>query len=339
MAAEKKTLSGPEKAAVMLVALGDELAGKVLEELDENDIHKISSYMSAMGTVSNQVVTNVLEEFVDMMDSGKAGYLAGGRDYLQKLLEKSLDPSKTAEIMDRIASPDDEDIGGGLEAIRNLDPKTVAGFLSHEHPQTCAIILSHLDPPQAAAVIKELPERFQPDVMYRIATLSRIPPGVIKDLDQVLATEFRSAGAMEGAQIGGVESAAEIINSMDRVTEANVLGEIESISPELVNDIKQLMFVFEDLLKLDDRGMQAVLKEINSDELILALKTASEPLKEKIFANMSERAALMMKEDLEAMGPVRVADVEKAQQSILGVVKRLEEEGTIVLSTGGEDLV
>ncbi|VAX20173.1 Flagellar motor switch protein FliG [hydrothermal vent metagenome] len=338
MASEKKSLTGPEKAAIILIAVGDEIAGKILSELEEGEIHKISSYMSGMGSVAGDTVDNVLEEFIDMSESG-GGYLTGGREYLRKMLESSLDPDKANEILERISSPDDEDIGGGLEAVRHLDAATIASFLSHEHPQTCAIILSHLEPQHAASVIKELPERFQPDVMFRIATLERVPPGVVKELDQALATEFRSTGAMEGAQIGGVESAAEIINNMDHTTEVNVLGEIESLNADLAENIRQLMFVFEDILKIDDRGMQGILKEVNSDELILALKTSSEPLKEKVFANMSERAALMMKEDLEAMGPVRLSDVEQAQQAILRTVKRLEEEGKIVLAGGGEELV
>ncbi|MGK7346428.1 MAG: flagellar motor switch protein FliG [Candidatus Nitrospinota bacterium M3_3B_026] len=336
----KKSLSGPEKAALMLIAVGDELAGKVLAELEEAEIHKISTYMNTMGTISNEVVNNVIEEFVEMAESGEAGYVTGGRDYLRKLLERSLDPNKVNEILDKIASPaEEEELGGGLEAIRHLDAKTIASFLRNEHPQTCAIILAHLDPPHASVVLKELPERFQPEVALRLATLERIPPGVIKELDQALAHEFRTTGAMEGSQIGGVESVAEIINNLDRATETNVLSEIESINPELAENIRQLMFVFEDLVKIDDRGMQTILKEINSNDLLMALKTCSEPLKEKIFANMSERAALMMKEDLEAMGPVRLSDVEQAQQTILRTVKRLEEEGKVVLAGGGEELV
>ena len=336
---DRKSLTGPEKAAIMLVAVGDELASKVLAELDENEIQKLSTYMNTMGAVSNEVVDNVIEEFVDLLESGKGGYVSGGREYLKKMLEKSLDPTKVAEIMDKITTPMEEEMGGGLEAIRHLDPKTIASFLSNEHPQTCAIILAHLDPGHAAATLKELPERFQPEVAFRLATLERIPPGVIKELDQALAHEFRSTGAMEGSQIGGVEAVAEIINSLDRATETNVLAEIESINPELAENIRQLMFVFEDLVKIDDRGMQTILKEVNSNELILALKTCSEQLREKIFANMSERAALMMKEDLEAMGPVKLSEVEKAQQGILRTVKRLEEEGKVVIAGGGEELV
>ncbi|MBI5815797.1 MAG: flagellar motor switch protein FliG [Nitrospinae bacterium] len=339
MAGDKKSLSGPEKAAALLIAVGDEIASKVLSEMEESEIHKISTYMSGMTSVSNELVGNIMEEFVDISESGKGGYVTGGRDYLKKLLESTLDPKKVTEIMERISTGDEENMGGGLEAVRHLDAKTIASFMKSEHPQTCAIILAHLDPSHAAAVIKELPERFQPEVAFRIATLERIPPGVIKELDEALAHEFRSTGTMEGSQIGGVDAVAEIINSMDHATEVNVLSEIEAINPELAENIRQLMFVFEDLIKIDDRGMQAILKEVDQGELLLALKTASEKMKDKVFANMSERAALMMKEDLDTMPPVRLSDVEKAQQSILRVVKRLEEEGKIVLAGGGEELV
>jgi len=336
---DKKAFSGPEKAAALLVALGDEMASKVLAELDEAEIQRISSYMTTMTAIPNQVLDNLVEEFVDLFESGKGGYASGGKEYLRKILESTLDPKKVSEILDKISSVDEENLGGGLDAVRHLDPKTVASFLRNEHPQTCAIIIAHLDPAHAAAAIKELPEKFQSEVMYRVATLERIPPGVIKELDEALAQEFRTTGAMEGSQLGGLDAVAEIINNMDHATEVNVLSEIESINPELADGIRQRMFVFEDLVKIDDRGLQSILKEVDQNELLIALKTATEKLKEKMFANMSERAALMMKEDLESMPPVRLSEVEKAQQSILRTVKRLEEEGKIVIAGGGEELV
>ncbi len=339
MAREQKTLSGPEKAAVMLIAIGDELASKVLSELDDAEIHKVSSYMSSLNSVSNSMVDNVIEEFVALFESGAGGYVAGGKEYLRRLLESSMDPAKVSEIMARLSEGEEEDMGGGLDAVRNLDAKTIGSFMRNEHPQTCAIILAHLEPSHAAEVVRELPEKFQPEVMFRMATLDRVAPSVIKELDEALAHEFRTAGTMEGSQIGGIEAVAEIVNSMDRATETNVLGEIEASNPELAENIRQLMFVFEDLISIDDRGMQTILKEVDSNDLMMALKTATEPLKEKIFANMSERAALMMKEDLEAMGPVKISDVEKAQQNILRTVKRMEDEGKIVLAGGGEELV
>ncbi|HEB72284.1 MAG TPA: flagellar motor switch protein FliG [Nitrospirae bacterium] len=337
-----KHYSGAEKAAIMLIAVGDKLAGKILEELDDTEISKISGYMTSLGNVPSNTVDEIAEEFVDVMESGEGGIVSGGRDYLRKMLESTMDPEKAADLLDSLAwgAEEEDTSGGGLEAVRNLDSTTIAGFLKNEHPQTCAIIMAHLDPQRAAQVIKELPERFQSEITFRLATLERIPPGVIKELDAALAQEFRSTGAMEGSQIGGVEAVAEIINNLDRTTESAIMSEVESINPELAENIRNLMFVFEDLNGIDARGMQTALKEINSDDLILALKTASEPLKEKIFSSMSERAALMMKEDLEAMGPVKISDVETAQASIIRVVKRLEEEGKVAIAgAGGEELV
>jgi len=341
-AKEGRQYSGAEKAAIMLIAVGDQLAGKILEELDDTEISKISGFMTSLGNVPSNTVDDIAEEFVDVMESGEGGIVAGGRDYLRKMLEATMDPEKVSDLLDSLAwgAEEEETSGGGLEAVRNLDPTTIAGFLKNEHPQTCAIIMAHLDPQRAAQVIKELPERFQAEITFRLATLERIPPGVIKELDAALAHEFRSTGAMEGSQIGGVEAVAEIINNLDRTTESAIMSEVESINPELAENIRNLMFVFEDLNGIDARGMQTALKEINSDDLILAMKTASEPLKEKIFSSMSERAALMMKEDLEAMGPVKISDVETAQASIIRVIKRLEEEGKVAIAgAGGEELV
>ncbi len=335
----RNMMSGLEKVATILVAVGDEMAATVLSELEENDIHKISSYMTNMGTVSHDIVEAVIEEFIDIIDSGQGGAVMGGKDYLKKVLEASLPPEAALRMLDRVSDGGDDTLGGGLEAVRNLEAKTISSFLKNEHPQTCAIILAHLDPQHAAEVIKDLPEKFQAEVTYRVGTLERISPQIIKDLDEALAYEFRSAGAMEGSQIGGLEAVAEIVNNMDRATEGVVLNEIDSLNPELAENIRKLMFVFEDLIKVDDRGMQTILKEVDSNDLLLALKTASDPLREKIFANMSERAALMMKEDLEAMGPVKISDVEKSQQTVLRVVKQLEDEGKIVLAGGGEELV
>jgi flagellar motor switch protein FliG len=332
-------LTGPEKAAVLLISLGDELASDVLKNLDDKDIQLIGNYMTRAASVSSDSIDSVSEEFYREASSGEGGLVAGGRDYVKKVLEKALEPWKVQELMERMAFTGEEESGGGLDAIRILDAKTIANFMRNEHPQTCAIILAHLDPSHAAAVLKELPEKFQSEVALRMAVLERIPPGVIKELDEALAAEFRSAGAVEVSKIGGVGSVAEILNQMDHATEARIISEIEGGNPELAEEIRKLMFVFEDLIKVDDRGMQTILKDVSSQDLLIAIKTASEPLKAKIFANMSERAATMMKEDLEAMGPQRLSEVEKAQQNILKIAKKLEEEGKVVIGGAGEELV
>lgn len=340
MAKKDVPLSGPEKVAILMVAIGEELASKVLGNLDEREIGQVGNYMSYMETVAPDQIDLVVKEFHESLEGGEGGMLRGGRDYLKKMLERSMDPTKVNDILNKITTPGAvEELSGGLEAMQHLDPKTLAGFLRNEHPQTIAIILSHLEGPQSAEIIKLLPERFQSEVILRIATLERIGSGVLKNLDHALAAEFQTSGAVEGSKLGGIESAAEIVNALDHNLEVSVLSEIESNSPELAENIRQLMFVFEDLISVDDRGMQTILKELNNEDLILALKTASEGLVNKIFQNMSKRAATMMQEDIATMGPVKLSDVEKAQQSIIRVAKRLEEEGKIILAGGGEELV
>lgn len=333
-------LSGPEKVAVLMISMGETIASKVLAKMNEKEIQAVGNYMSFMENVSNEQIDIVAREFFESLEAGEGGILSGGRDYLKKMLEKTMDPGKVAEILSKIAAPGQtEELGGGLEAIRHLDPKTVAAFLRNEYPQTAAIVLAHLDPEHAGEILKNLPDRFRSEVVFRIATLERVNPSVVADLDRALATEFQSAGAMEGSRLGGVEAVAEIVNNLDHNMEVGILTEIESFNPELAESIRNLMFVFEDLLSVDDKGMQVILKEVSRDDLILGLKTASEQLKEKILHNMSKRAGEMLKEDLSAMGPVKLSDVEKAQQNIIRIVKKLEEDGKVVLAGGGEELV
>ncbi|MEE8483950.1 MAG: flagellar motor switch protein FliG [Nitrospinota bacterium] len=341
MAKKVIRLSGPEKVAVLMISLGENLASGILAKLDEKEITQIGNYMSMMENITPEVIESVTKDFFDSIEGGEGGMLSGGRDYLRKMLEKVMDPGRAAEILAKLTTPGsgEEELGGGLEVIRQLDSKTVAGFLTNEHPQTVAIVLAHLEAQQGAEVLKELPERFQSEVVLRLSTLERIHPSVLADLDRALAAEFQSAGAIEGSTLGGVEKVAEIVNNLDHNLEVSILSELETTHPELAESIRQLMFVFEDLATVDDRGMQTILKEVSNEELLLALKTASDPLKEKIFSNMSKRAGDMLREDLTSLGPVKLSDVEKSQQTIIRVVKKLEEEGKIMLAGGGEQLV
>jgi len=212
----------------------------------------------------------------------------------------------------------------------------IAGFIVNEHPQTIALILAHLDDPeQTASVLKELPENLQADVTYRMAILEAIPPGVIKEIEEVLAKELKATGASSTAKVGGVESVAEMLNTMDKSTESRILATIEESNPDLAEQIRELMFTFEDLVLVDPNGMQTILKEIPQNDLVLALKTASDAVKEHIFSNMSERASDMVRDDLDALGPVRVADVDISQQKLVKIARKLEEEGKIIISGGG----
>lgn len=340
MARKKAEFSGAEKVAVLMMSMGESLASKVLSKLDEKEIHKVVNYMSHIENITPQHIENVAQEFFELLESGEGAMLVGGKEYMKKMLERTMDPAKVEEIMGAVSAPaGQEELSGGLESIRRLDAKTMSGFLRNEHPQTVAIILAHLDSQHAAEVLKELPGKFQSEIVFRMATLERISPSVLKDLDQALAAEFQEASITEGSALGGVEAVAEIVNALDHNLEVSILSEVEGLNPELAESIRNLMFVFEDLANVDDRGMQAILKEVTNEDLLLALKTSSDALKQKIFDNMSKRASSMMQDDLQSMGPVKLSDVEKAQQSVIRIVKRLEEEGKIVLASGGEELV
>jgi len=251
---------------------------------------------------------------------------------------RAMDPVKASEILNNITTPG-EDLGGGLETVRMLEPKTIAAFLNNEHPQTAAIVMAHLESQVASATLREMPEEARMEIVHRLSTLERVSPQVIRELDEALQSEFRTSGAVSGSKMGGVTQAAQIMGSLDRATETSILTAMDEVDPDMANEIRNLRFTFEDILKIDDNGLQLVLKEINQEDLLISLKTASEELTDKIFSNMSERAATMLREDLEALGPTRISEVEKGQQKIVSVCKRLEEEGKIVIGGGGEELV
>jgi flagellar motor switch protein FliG len=331
-------LTGPERAAVLLINLGEDIAAKVLANLDDREIQNIGNYMSALGDVDMSVMDSINKEFYEMVESGTGGLGIAGMDFLKTALMQALDPAKATEILNNITTPGEE-MGGGLETVRLLDPKIISSFIVNEHPQTAAIILAHLDPPVASLTIRELPEEHRMEIIHRLATLERVAPSVIRELDEALQAEFRTSGAVSGNKLGGVEVAAEVMGSLDRTTETSILTSMDEVDPDLANEIRNLRFTFEDILKIDDNGIQMIMKEINQEDLLIGLKTATDELKEKLFTNMSERAALMMKEDLESLGPTKISEVEKAQQKVIAVCKKLEEDGKLVIGGGADTLV
>ncbi len=333
-----RKLSGPERAAVLLITLGEEVAAKVLANLDDREIQNIGNYMAALGNVDMSVMDSINKEFYDLALSGTGGLGLAGMDFLKAALMQALDPAKATEILNNITTPGEE-MGGGLETVRLMDPKVIASFITNEHPQTAAIILAHLDPPVASLTIRELPEENRMEIIHRLATLERVAPSVIRELDEALQAEFRTSGAVSGNKLGGVEIAAEVVGSLDRATETAILTAMDEVDPDLAKEIRDLRFTFEDILKIDDAGIQMIMKEINMEDLVIGLKTATDELKEKLFSNMSERAALMMKEDLESLGPKKISEVQKAQQKVITVCKKLEEEGKIVIGGGGDEMV
>jgi flagellar motor switch protein FliG len=333
-----KKYSGPEKAAILLMSLGEETAAAVLSNLEEREIQSVGNYMSAVGDVDIEVMDAVTKEFFELLESGGGGLGIGGVEFLKTALMQAMDPAKATDILNNITTPGEE-LGGGLETVRMLDPKIIANFIINEHPQTAAIILAHLDPPVASSTIRELPEEKRMEIVHRLAKLERVSPNVIRELDRALQAEFRTSGAVSGNKLGGVEVAAQVMGTLDRQVETEILTSMDEIDQELANEIRNLRFTFEDILKIDDNGIQTLMKEINTDDLVIALKAASDALKDKLYNNMSERAANMLADDLEAMGPTKRSDVEAAQQKIIAVCKKLEDEGKIQIAGGGDDML
>lgn len=329
-------LSGPQKAAIFLYSIGEELATSIVKYLDDTEIKKLGSSLGKIKTVSPKIVDTIFSEFCELASSSLPIALGKerGNQYIVSIISKAVEKEKAQSIIEKIQEGEHLEL---FKDFRQLDSKTIAGFLRNEHPQTIAIVLTHLNPIQASEIIEALPERLQAEVVYRIAELEEIPPGIVEEIDQAIKTEFSAIKGYEGQKRGGVHLVAEILNQIDSSRENAILSELETKKQGLAEEIRKLMFVFEDLIQVDDKSLMAILKEINNETLMLAMKTASEELKEKIFKNMSERAAQMLKEDLEVMGPVRLRDVEAAQQSILNVAKKLESEGKIILMGKGKD--
>ena len=328
--------SGPEKASILLMSLGEEAAAKVLALMDEREIQMLGNYMSSLPEIDIASMDKVRKEFYDAVKSGAGGFSIGGLEFLKSTLMKALDPVKAAEILNNISAPEGT-MEGGLETVKMLDPRTIANFLTNEHPQTAAVIMAHLDPSVAGNVLKELPEKVRTEVVHRLATLERVSPMVIRQLDEALQEELRASAAVSGSKMGGVDNAAKIMAKLDRNTTSTILTELDEVDTDLANEIRNLQFVFEDILKIEDHGIQLILKEVNQDDLIIAMKTASDGMKDKIFGNMSERAAMMMKEDVDSLGPKKLSEVESAQSKVISVCKRLEEEGKIVVGGSEED--
>ena len=330
--ASASNLTGPEKAAIFMMTLGEDFTSQVFKRLDEEDIKTVGRQMAKIDHVDKDDVAALLAEF--KTDVGSEDLYLSGNDLLEQALKQALNSDKASTILDEIRSDWKLTL---FQKARKLEPKVLTNFLRNEHPQTIALVMAVLDPSQAAAVLAELKEDVQVEVVMRMSELDKVSPEILVDVDRVLQDELLSVEGMEGQRLGGVEAVAEILNNADRALEAMILEGVEEQRENLADEIRRLMFVFEDLNGVDDRGIMAVLKEVSTDDLKLALRTSSEDLKEKIFRNMSSRAVEMLEEDIEIMGPVRVKDVESAQQAILKIAKRLEQEGKIQLMQGGGD--
>ncbi len=324
-------MNGIEKSALLLNVLGNQVTAQVFKKMKDNDVKRLVTAMGQVSKVPVTVVKEVLEAFYTEIaeeDTLIFGH-AQGRDFVLATLGEE----RAKTVLGQLSVLEGSRT---LEALELVDPRTLANFLINEHPQTIALILAHLEPNKKCEVLKRLPEGIQTEVVLRISSLDFISPNLIAQVDEVLKQELATLGSIDTQQLGGVQPIAEMLNVMDKASEQNIMARVEEKDPQLAEEIRKLMFVFEDIVFIDDRGMQTLLKEVPNDKLVIALKTAPEEIKDKIFRNISKRAADLLKEDLDAMGPVRLSDVEAAQQEIVNVAKRLEAEGKIIVSRGGE---
>jgi flagellar motor switch protein FliG len=324
---------GLQNAAVLLMSLGEEEAAEVFKHLSPKEVQKLGEAIAKTRTITREKVDEVVEKFTAVA-AAQSLLVSDSGDYVRSVLRRALGDDKAALLLDRILQGGDV---SGIESLKWMDPLSVAELLRNEHPQIVAAIMVHLDYDQAADVLKHLTERQRNEVMLRIATMEGIQPTALKDLNEVLFKVLAGGDKIRKASLGGVKTAAEMINLMGTVIEGTVLESIRSHDPELAQKIMDKMFVFDDVIKLDDKAIQMVLKEVASDSLIVALKGAQPELKEKFLSNMSSRAAETLREDLESRGPMRLSEVEAQQKEVLKIVRRLADEGQIVIGGGADD--
>jgi flagellar motor switch protein FliG len=325
--------TGIQKAAILLIALGPEKSSQVFKHLKEEEIEELTLEIANTKSVTAQVKEDVINEFYEICLAQQ--YIAeGGIGYAKELLEGALGEDKAMEVIGKLTASLQVK---PFEFVRKADASQLLNFIQDEHPQTIALILSYLAPAQAAQIVSALPPDRQADVARRIATMDRTSPDVIKEVERVLETKLSSLVNQEYNIIGGVDAVVEILNTVDRGTEKHIMETLEIEEPELADEIRKKMFVFEDILLLDDRAIQRVLRDVENSDLAIALKGANEQVQTAIFNNLSKRLAAMIKEDMDFMGPVRMKDVEEAQQKIVNIIRKLEDSGEIVISRGGGD--
>ncbi|HPE64908.1 MAG TPA: flagellar motor switch protein FliG [Synergistales bacterium] len=328
-----KGMPGKEKIAILMVALGNEIAAEVYKRLDDTAIEIVTLEVANLRKVTPEQRLSVLKDAQEVLLARE--YMArGGVDYARDILERALGPERAHNLLTRITASLQV---RPFDFMRHTDAQQVLGFIQGEHPQTIALIMSYLEPAQAASIIGGLPATMQAEVAKRIARMDRITPEVLREVERVLERKLSTVMGQDFTLAGGIDAIVNIINNADRGTERNIMEHLEENDPELAEEIKRRLFVFEDIIKLDDRSLQRVLREVEMKELSLALKGATEELRSKFFKNMSKRASEMLKEDMDYMGPVRVKDVEESQQKVVNVIRALEDVGEIVISRGGEE--
>ncbi len=331
--AKKTELNGRQKAAVFLVTLGSEISAEIFKHLREDEIETLTFEIARLDSVDAEERNTVLLEFQELM-MAQDFITTGGIDYARELLEKSLGSQKAVDIINRLTSSLQV---RPFDFIRRTDPTHLLNFIQQEHPQTIALILAYLEPNKASVILGSLSHDIQSDVAKRIATMDRTLPEVLREVERVLEKKLSTLSSEDYTSAGGVESIVEILNLVDRSTEKVIIESLEEEDPELAEEIKKRMFVFEDIVMLDDRAIQKVMREVDTSELGKALKSVDTEVQDKIFRNMSKRASQLLKEDMEYMGPIRMKDVEESQQKIVSIIRKLEEQGEIVVARAGED--
>lgn len=323
-------LSGVQRAAIVLLSLGEQQAAEVLKHMGAKEVQKLSVAMTSVGGISRESVVGVFDEFIDVL-AQPSGFGSGADDYVRNVLTQALGEERASTLIDRNTS--------GLDTLKCMEPRAIADLVQLEHPQIIAIVMAHLDGDQAAEVLKCLPDRVRADVLIRIATLDSIPPHALNELNDVMERQFAGSQNLKSSSIGGIKVAANILNFMDSGQDELILGNIGEVDSNLGTRIRDLMFVFDNLADIDDRAMQSVLRDVASGCLALALRGADAKVRDKITSNMSQRASEILLEDMEARGPVRLTEVEAAQKEILSLVRKMADAGEIQLSAKAEAFV
>lgn len=333
MSMRMSDLTGKQKAAILLITLGPDVSARVFRHLREDEIEDLTLEIAAQPRVEPEYKDAIMSEFHEMCLASE--YISqGGIEYAKEVLEKALGTDRAYEVINRLTASLQV---RPFDFARKTDPGQLLNFIQNEHPQTIALIMAYLQPEQAGIILSALPAERQAEVARRLATLDRTSPDVLREIEGTLERKLSSFMVQDFTAAGGVEAAVEVLNRVDRVTERTIMDTLEEEDPELADEIRKRMFLFEDIVKLDDRAIQQVIREVDTRDWALALKTASEEVADRLYKNMSKRAGEMLREDIDYMGPVRLRDVEEAQQRIVSTIRRLEETGEIIISRGGED--
>lgn len=329
-------LSRVEKAAILLLSLGEADAAQILRHMGPKEVQRVGTTMATMRNIHRDQVEQVMSEFIEVV-SDQTGLGVGSDSYIRKMLTQALGEDKAGNLIDRIL------LGGntsGLDSLKWMEPRAVADVIRYEHPQIQAIVVAYLDPDQAGEVLSHFDHKVRLDIVLRLSALNTVQPAALKELNDILEKQFSGSSSSSRTAMGGVKRAADIMNFLDSSIEGSLLDAIREIDADLSTQIEDLMFVFDNLADVDDRGIQALLREVSSDVLVLALKGADDAIKDKVFRNMSKRASELLQDDLEAKGPVRLSEVEAAQKEILTIARRMADAGEIVLGgKGGEEMV